>query len=200
MTTQVKFSADGVVLEGVLNLKETDRAAVVAHPHPLYGGNMFNPVVEAIAESYEGKGFTTLRFNFRGVGGSEGSYDDGRGEVSDVLGAVSFLVEKGIDRIDLAGYSFGTWVIAKVPIDPAWTGRIVMISPPVAFMDMPSSLRLPNLHLVVTGEMDDIAPPGMVQKRLSDWNGAARLEIIAGADHFYGREVGKLQEILEDYL
>ncbi|MFH0725489.1 MAG: alpha/beta hydrolase [Pseudomonadota bacterium] len=200
MTSRVSFSAGGVALEGMLNLKGMDRAAVVAHPHPLYGGNMFNPVVEAIAESYERKGFSTLRFNFRGVGGSEGSYDDGRGEVADVLAAVSFLTERGIERIDLAGYSFGTWVISKVPMDPSWTGQIVMISPPVAFMDMPSSLRLPNLYLVVTGEMDDIAPPDRVRKRLTDWNGIARMEIITGADHFYGRGFGKLREILDNYL
>lgn len=161
---------------------------------------MFNPVVETIAESYEGKGFSTLRFNFRGVGGSEGSYDDGRGEATDVLAAVSFLREKGINCIDLAGYSFGSWVISKVPTDPSWTGRIVMISPPVAFMDMPTSLRLPNLHLVVTGELDDIAPPDIVGKRLPDWNRVARLEIITGVDHFYGRGLGKLRAILDDCL
>jgi alpha/beta superfamily hydrolase len=200
MTSRVRFSADGVALEGVLNLKGLDRAAVVAHPHPLYGGNMSNPVVGTIANAFEQKGFSTLRFNFRGAGGSQGSYDDGRGEVSDVLAAVSFLMDRGIRRIDLAGYSFGTWVIAKVPMEPAWTGRIVMVSPPVAFMDMPSSLRLPNLHLVVTGDMDDIAPPDIVKKRLLGWNGAARLEVIKGADHFYGYELGKLREILADYL
>lgn len=200
MATRVTFSADGVGLEGMLNLMETDRGAVVTHPHPLYGGNMFNPVVETIAQVYERKGYSTLRFNFRGVGGSQGSYDDGRGEVSDVLAAVSFLMEKGIRHIDLAGYSFGTWVIAKVPMDSSWSGRIVMISPPVAFMDMPASLRLPNLHLVVTGDMDDIAPPDIVQKRLPAWNGAARLEIIRGADHFYGGELGKLEGMLADHL
>lgn len=200
MTSRVRFSADGVALEGVLNLKGLDRAAVVAHPHPLYGGNMFNPVVEAIAEAYERKGCTSLRFNFRGVGGSEGCYDDGRGEGTDVLAAVSFLMEKGIGCVDLAGYSFGAWVIAGIPLDPAWAGRIVMISPPVAFMDMPSSLRLPNLHLVVTGELDDIAPPDIVQKRMTDWNSGARLEIIRGADHFYSRGLGKLRGILDDGL
>jgi uncharacterized protein len=200
MTTRIRFSSDGVELEGILNLKETDRGAVVTHPHPLYGGNMFNPVVETIADAYTQKGYSTLRFNFRGVGGSHGSYDDGLGEVTDVLAAVLFLADKGIRCIDLAGYSFGTWVIAKVPMEPSWRGRIVMISPPVAFMDMPASLRLPNLHLVVTGDMDDIAPPDIVKMRLLAWNVGARLEIIKGADHFYGHELGELQEILADYL
>lgn len=200
MTERVTFFSDGVALEGMLNLLDPDRGVVVTHPHPLYGGNMFNPVVETITDAYERKGHSTLRFNFRGVGGSHGSYDDGRGEVSDVLAAVSFLTEKGIRYIDLAGYSFGTWVIARVPMDPSWSGRIVMISPPVAFMDMPASLRLPNLHLIVTGDMDDIAPPDIVKKRLPAWNGAARLEIMKGADHFYGGELAKLEGILADCL
>jgi len=200
MTSRVRFSSDGVELEGVLNLKDMDMGVVVTHPHPLYGGNMSNPVVETIADAYERKGYSTLRFNFRGVDGSHGSYDDGRGEVADVLAAVSLLMDKGIRCIDLAGYSFGTWVIARVPMAPSWTGRIMMVSPPVAFMDMPASLRLPNLHLVVTGDMDDIAPPDVVRLRLPGWNPAARLEIIKGADHFYGYELGELLDILSDYI
>jgi uncharacterized protein len=200
MTERVRFSSGGVELEGMLNLKETDRGAVVTHPHPLYGGNMHHPVVELVADAYARKGYSTLRFNFRGVGGSRGSYDDGRGEVSDILAGISFLTEKGIGHIDLAGYSFGSWVIAKVPLAASWKGRVVMVSPPVAFMDMPASLRLANLYLVITGDMDDIAPPDIVEKRLSGWNERAKLEVIKGADHFYGHEMDKLKKILDEYL
>jgi uncharacterized protein len=200
MLERVRFSSGGVELEGMLNLKEMDKGAVVTHPHPLYGGNMYHPVVEVIADAYARKGYSTLRFNFRGVAGSQGSYDDGRGEVSDILAAKSLLMEKGIRHIDLAGYSFGSWVIAKVPQSTSWEGRIVMVSPPVAFMDMPASLRLDNLYLVVTGDMDDIAPPDIVERRLSGWSETARLEIIKGADHFYGHQMDRLKKILDNYL
>lgn len=200
MTTRCSFFSDGIELEGISDLIGTDKGVVITHPHPLYGGDMYNPVVNTIAEAYALQGYSTLRFNFRGVGGSGGSYDDGRGEVLDVLAGVSYLKEKGIGCIDLAGYSFGTWVIARTPTDLSWLKKIVMVSPPVAFMDMPVSLRLPGLHLVVSGDMDDIAPAELIRKRLPNWNAAATLEVIKDADHFYGAELGRLQEIIRDYI
>lgn len=196
MSTTVTFHCGDLLLEGVLTLTETDKGAVITHPHPLYGGNMHNPVVETIAQAYEETGYSTLRFNFRGVGASQGSYDDGIGETADIHAAVDFLRSKGVRRVDLAGYSFGTWVIAKVPPDPSWMGRVIMVSPPVAFMDMPASLRLPNLHFVVTGDMDDIAPPDLIQKRLPHWQPEARLEVLKGVDHFYGHATKPLRETL----
>jgi uncharacterized protein len=200
METGVTFLSDGLQLEGLLNLNSGELGAVVLHPHPLYGGDMHNSVVHTITAVFQKKGYTTLRFNFRGAGASEGQYDEGAGETTDIISALSFLRDQGIRRVDLAGYSFGTWVMAKVPVDPTWMGRLIMISPPVAFMDMPSSLHLPNLDLVITGELDDIAPPEMVKKRLPFWNPTAKFEVIRGADHFYGAKTGKLEEILSIHL
>ena len=157
---------------------------------------MFNPVVQTISEAYEEKGFSTLRFNFRGVGASQGHFDDGIGEAIDIESALAFIRSEGASRMDLAGYSFGAWVISKVPALPSGMGRVIMVSPPVAFMDMPKSLVMPNLFLVITGAMDDIAPPDLIEKRLSHWQPDARLEILKGTDHFYGVAADALREAL----
>lgn len=196
MTTRVLFFSGELEMEGLLTLNRTDKGAIIAHPHPLYGGDMYNPVVQAISEAYEEKGFSTLRFNFRGVGASQGHYDDGVGEAIDIESAVAFIRSKGISHVDLAGYSFGAWVIAKVPPDPSRTGRVIFVSPPVAFMDMPASLKIPNLHLVVTGDEDDIAPPNLIKQRLPHWHPDARLEILNGTDHFYGYATDTLRKTL----
>jgi len=102
-------------LEGVLREGAGKGAAVICHPHPLYGGSMWNNVVDALEIGFSQTGFTTLKFNFRGVGGSTGRYDGGAGEMRDVAAACLFLKEHtgGDERLVLAGYSFGAWVCAR---------------------------------------------------------------------------------------
>ena len=104
---RVTFSSGELSLEGLLRRGESDRGVVISHPHPLYGGEMRNQVVGIIQEVFAGKGWTTLRFNFRGVGRSQGEYDEGVGEQEDVRAAVRYLKEIKIKEIYLAGYSFG---------------------------------------------------------------------------------------------
>ena len=106
MASKIFFQSDDLQIEGLLDERTTDKGVVVSHPHPLYGGNMYAAGVESILHAYWKKGYTTLRFNFRGVGSSRGHYDNGIGEQQDVRAALSFLVETGVGHIDLAGYSF----------------------------------------------------------------------------------------------
>ncbi len=135
MEKLVQFNSGDIQLEGLLDQGISGKGVVVTHPHPLYGGDMYNPVVESIARAYKSKDYTTLRFNFRGVGNSQGSYDDGPGEKQDVLSAVSYLKENGSDPINLSGYSFGAWVGARAVADDPRVKRIVLIAPPVSFYD-----------------------------------------------------------------
>lgn len=200
MSTRTTFTSGNLELEGMLNRKKTDRGVVITHPHPLYGGDMNNPVVNTIAAVYERKGISTLTFNFRGVGRSEGSYDAGIGEADDVRAAVSYLLEKGIRRIDLAGYSFGAWVIATVPLEAPWGERLVMVSPPVALMDMPASMVIPGLDLVITGDRDDIAPPDLIKNRLPGWCRDTRFTVLSGADHFYSGALDRLERALSGQI
>jgi len=87
---RVFFKSNGLKIEGLISESETLNGVVVTHPHPLYGGDMNNNVVESVVRAYGKKGYTTLRFNFRGVGRSEGGYDEGTGEQGDVRAAVAF--------------------------------------------------------------------------------------------------------------
>lgn len=186
---------DEIVIEGLISEGTTALGVVITHPHPLYGGDMRNIVVETLQKAFAQKGYTTLRFNFRGVGKSTGAHDDGNGEQSDVAGAMDFLRQKGLARIYLTGYSFGSWVIANMPEKTAADG-IVLVSPPATMMAFDDKAVLPNLKLVVTGEFDEFAPPDLIKKLVTQWNPAAGFTVINGADHFFFGFTEKLLKIL----
>jgi alpha/beta superfamily hydrolase len=177
------------------------RGVVVTHPHPVYGGQMDNRVVMAIAKVYQGMGWTTLRFNFRGVGGSEGGYDHGRGEQEDLQGAIDFMTSRGIQEIDLSGYSFGAWIICRWAQQRGGKDhRIILVSPPVAFTDFTGIGPIPGLQGVITGEKDEIAPAGMIAASLPRWNPQAALLVLDSADHFYAGRTAILEKGLSDLI
>ena len=200
MADRVNFKSDDLLIEGLLDERAGDKGVVISHPHPLYGGNMYAAGVESIVHVYWKKGYTTLRFNFRGVGSSQGRYENGIGEQQDVLAALTFLSETGLKTIDLAGYSFGAWVNAHAILQDTLVERMVMVSPPVGFMDFKEVSAIESLKLVVTGSQDQIAPPDLIEKILPAWNPEARFEVIEGADHFYGGYLDRLEIVLDTYL
>ena len=193
MEEQIFFATDNLRIEGMLDTASPTHGAVITHPHPLYGGDMDNPVVIAVQRAYRRQGISTLRFNFRGVGASEGCYDNGAGERRDVNAALSFLSGRGVTTLDLAGYSFGAWVNAG-------TGgcfkRMIMVSPPVAFMSFDPTTPIPALQLIVTGGRDEIAPPRMVSDYRDQWNRTAALEVFPDADHFYAGHFKALEDTI----
>lgn len=196
MVKKVRFFSENYEIEGLLNKKNEKKGVVVTHPHPLYGGDMYNLVVETIVHVYNIKGYSTLKFNFRGVGRSQGKYDNGDGEQKDVLAAISLLGDMGMEQIDLAGYSFGAWVNAHAVQEDVSVKNMVMVSPPVGFMDFRTIGPMDCLKFVVTGSRDDIAPADTVEKMRSVWNPNARFEVIDGADHFYGGYLNQLESVL----
>jgi len=200
MVKKVVFLSEDYEIEGLLNEKSEDMGVVITHPHPLYGGDMYNLVVETMVHVYQIKGYSTLKFNFRGIGKSQGSYDNGVGEQEDVLAAIAFLFEMGINQIDLAGYSFGAWVNALTIINEPQLENMVMVSPPVAFIDFGPVSDLGSLRLIVTGSRDDMAPPDLIKKFYPAWNAEAQLEVINGADHFYMGYLDKLEAVFAMYL
>ncbi len=197
---QVFFPSGHLHIEGLINPCSGTRGVAISHPHPLYGGNMYNSVVESIARVYHEAGFTTLRFNFRGVGGSAGEHDEGQGERQDVRSALQHLTAEGKTVLELAGYSFGAWVNARTDLTSAGVQRTIMVSPPVAFLDFSLVAVSPRLKLVIAGSRDQIAPPELIRTMLPQWNPEARLKVIEGADHFYIGFAEKLELILADYL
>ena len=159
---------------------------------------MTNIVVETLHQAYKQAGHTTLRFNFRGVGKSSGTYDDGNGEQADVIAAFDFLKNKGL-AVDLAGYSFGTWVMAQM-IDEVPANAVCMVSPPAAMMAFDSAHLIPNLKLAVTGSRDEFAPPDLVGPLVRAWNPDCAFEVISGADHFFYGYTDKLAALLRDII
>jgi uncharacterized protein len=200
MVKRVTFYSEDHELEGLLDVRDEKKGVVVTHPHPLYGGDMHNLVVESIVRIYSLKGYSTLKFNFRGVGGSSGAYGNGVGEQRDVLSALSFIAAKGMNQIDLAGYSFGAWVNAHVVQKEGLVSRMIMVSPPVGMMDFTSFSGMNSLKLVVTGNRDDIAPAAEIKKMITSWNPDARFDVIDGADHFFGGYLDQLEACLSSVI
>jgi hypothetical protein len=201
MEEKITFASGRYRLEGYWQAGTNGKGVAITHPHPLYGGTMNNPVVETIQNAYQQNGHATLRFNFRGVGGSQGSFDNGLGEQNDVRAAIAFIENMKVSAVDLAGYSFGAWVNAGVATDSSTSIKsMMMISPPVGFIEFENVSALDCLKLVVTGSRDDIAPANQIRDLLPAWNPRVHFEIIDGCDHFYMGYLDKLHSILTQYL
>jgi len=196
---KIRSPTRDIILEGLLHpSSKGTHGAVITHPHPLYGGDMYNPVVECIQQACRDAGFTTLRFNFRGTGKSQGIHDNGVGERDDVRAAIAYLLNNGVETMDLFGYSFGAWVNAGIATDAYH--NTIMVAPPVAFIDYGTPQPMPGLTLVVAGSEDDIAPPEMIRPMLESWNPGAAFEIVRGADHFFWGYLDQLKSLLTEHL
>jgi hypothetical protein len=201
MEEKITFESGPCRLEGYWQAGAKGKGVVITHPHPLYGGTMNNPVVETVQSAYRQHGYATLRFNFRGVGGSQGNYDKGMGEQADVRAAIAYVESMNVSAVDLAGYSFGAWVNTGVAADsPTAIKSMMMISPPVGLIEFENVNVLSCLKLVVTGGRDDIAPVNQIRDMLPTWNPDAQFEVIDGCDHFYSGYFEELQSILDRYL
>ena len=197
---RIFFKSQDLKIEGLISESRSENGVVVTHPHPLYGGEMHSNVVESIVRAYGKKGFTTLRFNFRGVGKSDGAYDNGNGEQYDVGAAVEYLCGMGKTSIDLAGYSFGVWVNAQCIESLTHVKRMVMVSPPVNFIDFSFLKYCAKIRLVISGSEDDIAPPAMIKDMIPMWNPEVKFEIIEGADHFYLGKTSEIERIIGELI
>jgi hypothetical protein len=205
MGEKINIKCGNIRLEGVLHQHSRSRGAIVCHPHPLYGGNMENPVVETISRAFCERNITCLRFNFRGTCNSTGMFDNGNGEQEDVLAVLSFLAQAGYEQIWLAGYSFGARVNAAVVSQRGVSQGCeikdhIMVSPPVGFMSFDDIETLPHTGLVITGVDDEIAPASLIQDHLNRWKISPRYEIIDNCDHFYSGRLDRLKAVMTDYL
>lgn len=201
MARHVRFISQDLELEGLLSEKSSTSVAIVTHPHPLYGGDMHNAVVETIHRAYDANGWSTLRFNFRGTGHSDGAFDNGVGEQTDLDAAIGFLKSKKMTDIELAGYSFGAWVMA------CWAGKednqhmsMRFIAPPVGFIDFNPVLPIQGLRQVILGSNDDFAPQTQCGALASQWNPEANFDVIQNTDHFFWNQMDTLQQRLEENI
>jgi alpha/beta superfamily hydrolase len=174
--------------------------AVIAHPHPLFGGTMDNKVVQTLARAFVQAGWSTVRFNFRGVGGSEGVHDEGRGELADMLALVAAQAAQG--PLAIAGFSFGAFVAAGAvhalvgsrPIE-----KVVLVGTAAARFQVPAVA--PELHdatLVIHGEQDDTVALSAVM----DWARPQSLPVtvVPGGAHFFHGQLPLLKNLVLRHL
>jgi alpha/beta superfamily hydrolase len=170
--------------------------ALIAHPHPLYGGTMDNKVAQTLARTFAGLGYAAVRFNFRGVGASEGVHDHGHGEADDM----GILLEHMRARypglpVALAGFSFGTFVSAQLQQRLIAAGapaeRLVLIGSAAGKWAMPD---VPADSILIHGETDDTIPLAAVL----DWARPQDIPVIVipGADHFFHRKLGHIKNLV----
>ena len=183
-------------------------AAVVCHPHPLFGGTMHNKVVYQTAKTLHRFGVPVLRFNFRGVGLSEGTYDEGRGEQSDVSAALDFLAGEYPDApMLLAGFSFGSWVGLRAGCHDSRVEDLIGLGLPVGDLEHRGFSYLnacDKPKLLACGELDVYGPPAklhaMVDTFPSQIKELTRIAIIPGADHFFAGHLPELESTIADWL
>jgi alpha/beta superfamily hydrolase len=187
----IAFASKNVTCEGVFaRADELARAPgiVICHPHPLRGGDMENNVVRALAEAFAVAGFAVLRFNFRGVGRSTGAYGEGLGEQEDARAALTWLTAQpgvNVDRLFLAGYSFGARVtLAVASTDPLVHGFVV-VAPPALRGDWPSLESHRGAKIFLCGDRDPVAPPEVLVGLVKSMPESKRLVILRDADHFF---------------
>ena len=193
--------SDGPRLEGRLGLHEAARGGlVVCHPHPLYGGDMENPVVVRAAEVAREVGLSTLRFNFRGVGRSTGVHAKGDGEQDDLRAALTTLRSHLLPGrpLGLAGYSFGAWVAARVVGSGSAGEALCLIAPPLAMLDFGALDGAGKNILLVAGTRDPYCPVQNLEA-LAGRLPAARLLTVDGADHFFFGKLFPLGEAIRGW-
>jgi alpha/beta superfamily hydrolase len=195
---KIMFPSGSLYLEGLLIQREIPQAAVISHPHPLYGGDMTNHVVGLVAGVFEEWGWTTLRFNFRGVGRSQGDFDQGEGEQEDVSAAVAYLLGLGMKPIILTGYSFGAWVNALAAQDNPEINHSILIAPPLAMMDFSFLKEDSKTGLIVAGDQDSFCPAKDLRRLVETMKSPPPLKIIPGADHFFSYGSGELITALKE--
>ncbi len=195
---RVSFASAGensVQLEGRLRQMDGEGpwpAAVICHPHPLGGGNMHNGIIVAIDQALAARGMMALRFNFRGVGGSEGQHDHGRGERADLAGALDWLLtqpEVDPERISVVGYSFGAWVALAHAQTDARVASVAAVSLVPESCDVEAMQSFVRPKFFITGEYDQLASPHALGELVDQLPPPKRLHLVPGADHFWwGRE------------
>lgn len=178
--------------------KQVPATAVLCHPHPNHGGTMRNKVVTIMERALRESGLATVRFNFRGAGDSEGTFDDGRGEFDDLMAVVDWLRRtRPDDDLWLGGFSFGAWLSLRAAQDLP-VRMLISIAPPVERYGF-SELMPPNCPwLVVQGDEDEVVSPSAVRAWVDALDSKPDLVVMDGSGHFFHRRLMDLRGLIKN--
>ena len=204
----VMFTGPEGRLEGRYHQSKVEHApvALILHPHPQYGGTMNHKVVFSLFHVFVSRGFSVLRFNTRGVGRSQGRFDNGLGELSDAAAALDWLQSMNTDAKScwIAGYSFGAWIGMQLLMRRPEIDCFVSVAPPANSYDFAFLAPCPSSGLIVGAEKDEVVPLPDIQKlvaRLSLQKGiTVESRTIKGANHFYHDSLDKLAIDVDRYV
>jgi alpha/beta superfamily hydrolase len=180
---------------------QVTRAAIVCHPHPLFGGTMHNKVVYRIAKAFQDSGFAVLRFNFRGAGRSQGEHDQGRGEQDDLRAAIRFMGAKyARAELWLAGFSFGSAVMLRAACGDPSARALVAAGVPVTKSDLSDVVTCDKPMLFVQGGLDEFGSSEDLARFVEGLGGPKTLKVIEGADHFFEGRLAELEQEVKDFI
>lgn len=174
---------------------------VACHPHPLHGGTMQNKVVHTCTRAMQEAGAATVRFNFRGVGRSDGRYDAGHGELEDALAVVEWTRRRfQCDALWLAGFSFGAAIALQAAARGARPARLVTVAPPVGRIITEPVVRPECPWLIVQGDRDELVDLEAVRRWVAGFDPAPALLVVPGAEHFFHGKLIELREGMKKWL
>ena len=203
ITFPVGEGDNAITLEGLLSTSDQAPAlgAVLCHPHPLYGGEMHNNVVSALAHAFQKENIATLRFNFRGVGRSEGSHDEGVAEREDVKAAVTALLDRqAVSTVVVAGYSFGSMVGLQAGAQDDRVHRLIGVAFPLGLRDPAFLVNVTKPLLLISGDRDSYSPIPDLTALVAKISAPKQLEVVSGADHFFMAREGEVAQAAVAFL
>jgi len=205
---EVNFNGPDGRLEGRYHPSNRPQAplALLLHPHPQHGGTMNNKIIYKLYQTFTKRGFSTLRFNFRGVGRSQGQFDNGLGELSDAASALDWMQTQNPNTRScwIAGFSFGAWVAMQLMMRRPEIDGFISIAPPASQHDFSFLAPCPASGMIIHGDKDEVVPQSSVdklaQKLQKQKNIKIDYRIVEGSDHFFIHHLDPLNEQVEGYL
>ena len=205
---EVIFTGPAGRLEGRFHPSKQRGApiAVILHPHPQFGGTMNNQIVYNLYYTFAERGFSVLRFNFRGVGRSQGNFDHGSGELSDAAAALDWVqgLHPNAGQCWIAGFSFGAWIGMQLLMRRPEIEGFISVAPPANLYDFSFLAPCPSSGLIIHGDKDAVVPhkdvTGLVDKLKTQKGIVIEQKVVPGANHFFDGKLEPLMETVTGYL
>jgi alpha/beta superfamily hydrolase len=180
--------------------------ALVLHPHPLYGGTMNNKITYNLYKAFANNGYSVLRVNFRGVGKSQGKFDNGVGELMDITAVINWLHDQNMEATDfwIAGFSFGAWIALQTVMRRPEIENYILVAPPASKYDFNFIVPCSASGLIIQGEKDEITKEqdsARLAEKLSARDGAeVAYQMVPNADHFFKEQMLEFEEAIDNYI